>query len=49
VFFQACGTLRGMNAQVPGPPTATWSPILKVNCPKSIADHITYARRVYVM
>src|SRR3989442_9006797 len=28
VFFQACGTLRGKNAQVPGPPTVTSSPIL---------------------
>jgi hypothetical protein len=27
VFFQACGTSRGMNAQVPGPPTVTSSPI----------------------
>ena len=24
-FFQACGTSRGMNAQVPGPPTVTSS------------------------
>src|SRR5438034_9908494 len=35
VFFQACGTLRGMKAQVPGPPTVTSSPILKVNSPAS--------------
>src|SRR6516162_11842570 len=33
VFFQACGTVRGMNAQVPGPPTATSSPILNVISP----------------
>jgi hypothetical protein len=30
VFFQACGTPRGMNAQVPGPPTVISSPILRL-------------------
>src|SRR5881296_1399387 len=35
VFFQACGTLRGKNAQVPGPPTVTSSPIRKVISPAS--------------
>ena len=35
VFFQACGMSRGMNAQVPGPPTVTSSPILNVNSPAS--------------
>jgi hypothetical protein len=33
LFFHACGTLRGMNAQVPGAPTITSSPILKVISP----------------
>jgi hypothetical protein len=27
VFFQACGTLRGKNAQVPEPPMLTSAPI----------------------
>jgi len=31
----SCGTLRGKNAQVPGPPTVTSSPILKVISPAS--------------
>src|SRR5882672_11475753 len=35
VFFQACGTSRGKNAQVPGPPTVTSSPIMKVISPSS--------------
>src|SRR5712691_3701482 len=35
VLFQACGTLRGKNAQEPGPPTVTSSPILKVISPAS--------------
>ena len=35
VFFQACGMSRGMNAQVPGPPTVTASPIIKVSSPSS--------------
>src|SRR5262249_21524608 len=34
-FFQACATLRGRNAHVPGPPTVTSSPILKVISPAS--------------
>jgi len=29
VLFQACGTLRGKNAQVPGPPTVTLVPDLE--------------------
>src|SRR5580704_3200840 len=33
VFFHACGTPRGMKAQVPAPPTVTSSPILKVISP----------------
>jgi hypothetical protein len=33
VLFQACATSRGMKAQVPGPPTVTASPILKVISP----------------
>jgi hypothetical protein len=32
-FFQACGTLRGMKAQVPGPPLLSTPPILKLNSP----------------
>src|SRR5919106_2698611 len=35
VLFQACGPLRGKKAQVPGPPTVTSSPILKVISPAS--------------
>src|SRR5262245_26162728 len=35
VLFQACGTLRGKNAQVPGPPTLISSTILKVISPAS--------------
>src|SRR5213594_4138316 len=31
--LQACGTPRGMKAQVPGPPTVTSSPILNVTSP----------------
>src|SRR3989441_3031976 len=38
VLFHAWGTLRGKNAQVPGPPTLTSSPILKV-----ISPSITHA------
>ena len=35
VFFQACGTLRGKKAQLPGPPLLISVPILKVNSPSS--------------
>src|ERR1044072_4026798 len=34
-FFPACGTLRTRNAQVPGSPTITASPVLKVISPSS--------------
>ena len=35
VRIQACGVCRGINAQVPGPPTVISSPIWKVISPAS--------------
>jgi hypothetical protein len=50
VFFQACGTVRGMNAQVPGPPTAISSPILNAISPANDpSDLVAFVRRSNVL
>src|SRR5881396_2951712 len=47
VLFQACGTLRGKNAQVPGLPTVTSSPILKVISPASTQATSSLSRCIW--